>query len=457
MLKKNDFIRVSRENSHYLEKADGTPFIPIGPNICWERFETEEAKILQLYEERFRKLSENGGNYTRIWLSAPFFEVEHLCAGEFDEHIVKRIDKLLEIAQKYGIKIKFCLENFRKLTGAPAPFSSSVAFEKPIYSVENCGPLANIDDFFNTPKGKKLYLNRVAFLASKYANHPSILGWELWNEMNTVTFSEGIEGDLRWTKEMLPLVKSYFPNHLVMQSLGSFDNKQSQAYYIDFLSLPDNEIAQVHRYLDPGASWDICQAPMDSLASQAIVGLRDSIGDKPIILSEVGAVEAHHSGPSKLYEVDTLGVLLHDLLFAPFFSGSAAPGQSWHWQYYIEKNDLWWHFGRFSHVVKNINPIKEDYQPFFFVYENVRFYCLRGKTHTLVWCRDALSNWQTELIEKKQPESRIIKLPVSFWEDSITEIQLYDPWKDIEKIIYLRNDSLVFECTRSVVLTIKKN
>lgn len=72
-VKKNDFIRVSRENSHYLEKADGTPFIPIGPNICWERFETEEAKILQLYEERFRKLSENGGNYTRIWLSAPFF------------------------------------------------------------------------------------------------------------------------------------------------------------------------------------------------------------------------------------------------------------------------------------------------------------------------------------------------------------------------------------------------
>ena len=106
---KNDFIRVSRENSHYLEKADGTPFIPIGPNICWERFETEEVKILQLYEERFCKLSENGGNYTRIWLSAPFFEVEHLCAGEFDEHIVKRIDKLLEIAQKYGIKIKFCL------------------------------------------------------------------------------------------------------------------------------------------------------------------------------------------------------------------------------------------------------------------------------------------------------------------------------------------------------------
>ena len=90
------------------------PFIPVGPNICWERFETDETKVLQLYEQRFRNLSENGGNYTRIWLSAPFFEIEHKKAGEFDENRVNRIDKLLELATKYGIKIKFCLENFMK-------------------------------------------------------------------------------------------------------------------------------------------------------------------------------------------------------------------------------------------------------------------------------------------------------------------------------------------------------
>ena len=123
------------------------------------------------------------------------------------------------------------------------------------------------------------------------------MGWELWNEINSVSFSEGIAGELEWTREMLPIVKSYFPHHLVMQSLGSFDNEKYQEWYMDFSSLSNNEIAQVHRYLDPGATWDICQAPMDSL----------------------GAVEAHHSGPSKLYESDTLGVLLHDLIFAPFF------------------------------------------------------------------------------------------------------------------------------------------
>ncbi len=447
-----NFIRVSKVNPCYLEYSDGTPFIPVGPNICWERFETDETKVLQLYEQRFRNLSENGGNYTRIWLSAPFFEIEHKKAGEFDENRVNRIDKLLELATKYGIKIKFCLENFRKLTGYSAPFSSSVAFDKPIYSFDNRGPLGNMDDFFKTQQGKDLYIDRVAFLASKYANNPTIMGWELWNEINSVSFSEGIAGELEWTREMLPIVKSYFPHHLVMQSLGSFDNEKYQEWYMDFSSLSNNEIAQVHRYLDPGATWDICQAPMDSLASQAVVLLRNMVVDKPVILSEVGAVEAHHSGPSKLYESDTLGVLLHDLIFAPFFSGAAAPGQSWHWQYYIEKNNLWWHFGRFSHATANINPITEQYRPVFFMYDQVRFYCLKGNTHTLVWCRDALSNWHTELIGNQLPDSRTVKLPLQFLSNKVSDVEQYDPWSDVRKVAHVVDDTLDITFRRSVIL-----
>lgn len=51
-----NFIRVSKVNPCYLEYSDGTPFIPVGPNICWERFETDETKVLQLYEQRFCNL-----------------------------------------------------------------------------------------------------------------------------------------------------------------------------------------------------------------------------------------------------------------------------------------------------------------------------------------------------------------------------------------------------------------
>jgi hypothetical protein len=36
------FVQVSPKNHKYLQLSDGTPYIPVGPNICWPRFETDE-------------------------------------------------------------------------------------------------------------------------------------------------------------------------------------------------------------------------------------------------------------------------------------------------------------------------------------------------------------------------------------------------------------------------------
>ena len=453
-----DFIRVSTVNPNYFEYSSGEPYIPIGLNICFERYETDEAKVLQLYERRFRNLSENRGNYTRIWLSAPFFEVEYPKAYTYDEAVTRRIDRILDMAEKYGIKVKFCFENFRKLTGHPTPYFGSVPFDKPIYAIENGGPLETMDDFFNTREGRELYLGRIRYLAEHYADHPAVFGWELWNEINAVSVSDP-KIILSWTVDMLPIVKSAFPNHLVMQSLGSFDSKSYiEGMYRPYMTIPTNEVAQVHRYLDPWVGkWDICVASMDTLASNAVCELQKLVKGKPVVLSEAGAVEAGHSGPSKLYALDTLGILLHDILFAPFFSGAAGPGQSWHWQLYIEKNDLWWHFNRFAKAIEGINPIIENYSPFFLLFDNVRIYGLKGKTNTLIWCRDKLSNWQTELIEQRVPDNRTIALPVSYLNPPhpVKTIRFYDPWED-SWVIAKKEDTLSFSFKRSMVIRLEK-
>lgn len=427
------------------------PYIPVGPNICWERFVKEESAVLDLYEQRFRILSQNGGNYTRIWLSAPFFEVEHAKAGEYDEIIASRIDKLLELAAKYGIKIKFCFENFRKITGYPAPFSTSVPFDKPAYAIDS---LNSMNDYFSTTTGKTLFINRVSFLAERYARNPSVFGWELWNEINSVNADKQLI--YNWTLEMLPVVKTLFPNHLVMQSLGSFDRESSREMYQPYMEIPANEVAQIHRYLDPGASWDICRESMDTLASNAVLEIKEYIYEKPVLLSEVGAVEANHAGPSLLYESDSSGILLHDMLFAPFFSGAAGPGQSWHWDYYIEKHDLWWHYSRFTNAIKNINPVKEGFKPVYFCRDNIRFYCLTGNKHTLIWCRDKNSNWETELIEKREPEIRLTNLNLKeLTKKSIHKLSVYDPWENKTSQMDITANSLALNFKRSVVIRIE--
>lgn len=197
--------------------------------------------------------------------------------------------------------------------------------------------------------------------------------------------------------------------------------------------LPGNEIAQIHRYLDLGAKMKVCHAPMDIICSSAIEEILSYHPGKPVILAETGAVEPQHAGPSKYYPRDTAGILLHDILFAPFFSGSAGPGMSWHWESYVHKNNLWYHFQRFSETIKGINPIEENFIPAKAETDAVRIYVLKGNKTTLLWLRDKKSSWESEL-EKGIAPAALHALRLDVRELGLTgstkNIEVYDPWKN---------------------------
>jgi hypothetical protein len=421
----NLFVQVSQKDPRYLALSDGSTYIPIGANICFPRLISNETEVMIYYDRYFQQLAANGGNFTRIWLSVPLFEVENKEAGSYDVQQAERIDQVLKLAKKYNIRVKFCLEHFRKITNSPAPFPSSVPFDRPVYAAE----MATMEDFFLTETGKKRYLNRVNFFAKRYGNNPTVFGWELWNEVNAVNVKEK-EILLKWTQEMLLEVKKRLPRQLVMQTLGSFDSESATELYRQYSQLPQNQLAQVHRYLDTGATLAICQAPMDELGSDAVRILSRFSPDKPVILSEVGGVEPHHAGPLKLYEKDTLGTLLHDILFAPFFSGAAAPGQSWHWDYYLEKNNLWWHFGRFMEAVKGFDPILEKAESFSDTLPNqLKMYGLSGTKTTLLWLRDGATTWKTEFAQG-QPARTVSGRQLKAILKNARKVSFYDPWKN---------------------------
>jgi hypothetical protein len=56
------------------------------------------------------------------------------------------------------------------------------------------------------------------------------------------------------------------------------------------------------------------------LAADAVRTLLSWNPQRPLLLAESGAVEPSHSGPSKLYAKDKDGIILHDILFTPFFA-----------------------------------------------------------------------------------------------------------------------------------------
>src|SRR3954454_4942174 len=112
------FVRVSGRDPRYLELSDGSPYIPIGLNLVAPPGRDADAG-LRVYEGWLDKLSVNGGNYIRAWLSSPFWDTEHAHSGEYDEGKAKLIESMLAMAARRDIRVKLTLEHFRSIGGGP--------------------------------------------------------------------------------------------------------------------------------------------------------------------------------------------------------------------------------------------------------------------------------------------------------------------------------------------------
>ncbi len=439
------FVRTSPRDARYFELSNGQAYLPIGLNMIGP-----PGKDLDGMEAWFQKLSGQGGNFVRIWLSNPFFDVEHARSGEFDAERAKRIDGLLALARKYGIRLKLCTEHFRHLGEGTQKWAA-----KPQHLVAHGGPANDTADFFTGQAGRSQYKRKLAWYAQRYGDDPMIFGWELWNEMDAVRANVWRP----WSAEMLPELHRRFPKNLAMQSLGSYDHPRKRESYRALCALPGNDVLQVHRYLDLGAAWKVCHGPVAVLAADAGRELRAFGIRKPILLAESGAVEPSHSGPFKLYAKDHQGMLLHDVLFAPFFAGAAGPGHIWHWDVYVDRNDLWWHFGRFSAAVRGLDPPAEAFEPFERPHPRLLLLGLKGRRTTLVWCRDRENTWRTELAEGNAP-GLVRQARVDLASAGVTlagrAARVYDPWSDRWSPAAVDKTEIVLpEFRRSVVIRIE--
>jgi hypothetical protein len=423
------YVRVSPRDARYLETDDGRPYIPIGLNMIYPPFVKDgdaQARLAAL-DGWLTKLSANGGNYIRVWLGNDFYNLEDRRAGEYDLEKARRIDAMLALAAKHGIRVKMTIEHFRVV--APAPSKVAWALQ-PLHHVSRGGLAGGMRDWMDSPTARRQFVGKLEFLAGRYRDDPTVYGWELWNEMNAV---QGGGDYLGWTAAMLPELHRLFPHHLCMQSLGSFDNDSVRQPYRAIATMPGNDVAQVHRYLDPGAKLDVCHGAVDVLAADAVRELLADRPGKPVILAESGAVEASHSGPSKLYPKDKRGAILHDMLFAPFFAGAAGAGQCWHWDVYVDANDLWWQFYHFATAVKGLDPPAEEFEPLMIDHPDLRVYALKGRTTLIAWCRDKASDWKSELADGIPPRKLsgvAIDFGTTAQEFGGAKTRVYDPWAD---------------------------
>lgn len=427
------YVRVSPRDSRYFELSDGRPYIPIGLNMVHPPGGNPDQALAQM-GQWMGQLAANGGNFVRVWLSSEFFDIEHSESGAYDEQKARRIDAMLAIARRHDIRVKMTLEHFRHLGDGAQSWAA-----EPIHHISRGGPAKDIVDFFANPTSQEQFKAKIEWYARRYGDDPTVFAWELWNEFDAVQnlWTSEMWQDSgvarQWTQTMLDVLHAQFPRNLATQSQGSFDQRNKIELYRSLCSIPGNDVAQVHRYLDLGAPLEVCHDSVDVLAADAVTTLLGFDSGRPVLLAESGAVEPRHSGPFKLYAQDRAGIILHDVLFAPFFAGAAGAGQCWHWDSYVAKNNLWHHFGRFAKSVRDLDPPAEGFRPVRIEHPRLRIYALAGRRTLIAWCRDKENTWQTELAEGRQPEPLAdlpVEVPADFLPAGASRIRVYDLWAD---------------------------
>lgn len=331
------FVRVAKRNPLYFEFDNGAPYFAIGENVCWPG-----PGGTYDYDNYWRKLSENGANYARLWIG-PFdcFTLERTAhdaddpfgLGRYDLVNSWRVDYVIEEAAKRGIHVMFCIDSFNSLRIRPA----YPRWNECPYNAANGGPCHKPEEFFTNPEALKLFRRRLRYIVARWSYSPAVLSWEFWNEVNIV--EKYVSRDVvRWHREMARYLRGLDPsNHLITTSWAGVDGDPK----VD--TLPELDYIQSHQY----GAHDAAEY-MSRICYQKAARFR-----KPHYFGEFGTDwQARQTGS------DDQGIHLHNGLWSAVVSQAAGTAMLWWWDNYVEPNNLYHHFRPVAAFVDGI-PFNE--------------------------------------------------------------------------------------------------
>lgn len=416
------YVVVSPKDPRYFACSDGTPWYPIGINLTyptqvrlWDQGEFKGngqygTMGLREYDRWFRQCSENGVNLVRLWLGHPYFNPDTEDAEVFDPLQWSKIDEIVALAERYSIKLKLTLEQFRFFDYDREDHSGSFdahvfnLFRKKLYyRGRRC---ESASEWLTEELWQNCWLNKVQQLANRVEGNPAVFCIELWNEMNAVRAG----GVPEWNYLMLPKVKTIFPKQLVVNSLGSDCQLYGPKYQDSFWSIMPFQ--QFHRYLDCGSPFEVSHG--DPLDFQYDAVKTWATPDKPFVMAETGAVNPNHSGPFAYYSGDHRGIIFCDCVYVPLFSGAASCGHIWHWgQAYVESKNLYPYFKPLFQLIDGIAFDEEQFHSERYDTQQLSLILLRGKRHIIGYLRNRADNWLRVLRDNGMPAPAEENLEVS--------------------------------------------
>jgi hypothetical protein len=322
-------ITVDPAAPRYFSYEDGRSFVPIGLNVCWSVGRPRED-----FSRWFQRLAENGGNFARLWMSSWCFGIEWKDTGLGNyqgrmQHAAD-LDAVLEMAERYGIKVMLCLLNHGAFTT-----KNDTEWKDNPYNQANGGPLYEPGQFVHDERAMTAFEGRVRYIAARWSHSPALHSWEWWNEVNWTPIPDA---DLRpWFERMDRTLRRHDPYRRLRSS--------SWARLGDPVAwrMPEMDFAQQHDYTRKDLAQHYRQTAQDYRAR----GI-----EKPLLPGELGLSTTWPPKEPEPYPWDA--VHLHNGLWAPLFNGYAGTALYWWWNQIIDPGNLWPSYRGISNFVQAV-------------------------------------------------------------------------------------------------------
>ena len=248
-------------------------------------------------EAHFKDMVQMGVTVIRTWgitVDDGSGEYEALVTGPnaYNETAFRRIDKMLELANKYKIRVIFCLVKENQYWGSTADFSK----------------LYGGGDYYQTPAVKagfkellRTFANRKnGFTGVNYKNDKAIMAWEFGNEVPNDKSG--------WIAEMADYLKNVDPNHLIADPRRANGVQQIKENVNDVLANNKSiDIVKTRQYPNYGNSvtelWNECK------------------GKRPMIIDEFQRLDGFRDVLEQVYSTGTSGALLWSLMKPQYTGG----------------------------------------------------------------------------------------------------------------------------------------
>ena len=347
----DDYIRVDPVDTRYF--ATGVRighrnwFWPLGLNmrsITDVRSNTNKHLQTRLtpergtlaYEAYLKRLAASGANATEIWLSSwnlamewtsqwsPFYGL-----GDYNQFNAARLDRILDIAYELGIRVNLVIYNH-----GMANDNQRLRPEWHVnpYNKELGGPAATPLEFFTNADAQRRQHHYIRYLVARFADHPAILGWKQFSEINLTAAKRDPEALKKW----------FIAASRTWHELDIYDHPVCLHWSGDYkvpnrtlTALPEMDYICIDAYHSRSKRKPSAGKRLADLVFDGVNGSTNSLGifNKPVWITEFGG--SAWACPAQQLQAEQVSGKWTALV-----GGNAGAPMLWWWEW-VDQNDHW--------------------------------------------------------------------------------------------------------------------